>query len=142
MRGSKQDLQIAAEGEGFVSQQAEWGEMNVALETLPGGTDTAPLFKGLPDDRCQCPHWGYVLKGRMRIRYPDHEEIIEAGDAYYMVPGHLPFIEGCLERIGEDNPEEEQLFRDLSEDETQREVVIESLKADCEIRVGRPPWGH
>jgi hypothetical protein len=78
----------------------------------------------------------------MRIRYPDHEEIIEAGDAYYMVPGHLPFIEGCLERIGEDNPEEEQLFRDLSEDETQREVVIESLKADCEIRVGRPPWGH
>jgi hypothetical protein len=101
-----------------------------------------PLFKGLPDDRCQCPHWGYVLKGRMRIRYPDHDEIIEAGDAYYMVPGHLPFIEGCLERIGEDNPEEEQLVRDLSEDETQREVVIESLKADCEIRVGRPPWGH
>jgi hypothetical protein len=42
----------------------------------------------------------------MRIRYPDHDEIIEAGDAYYMVPGHLPFIEGCLERIGEDNPEE------------------------------------
>lgn len=99
MRGSKQDLQIAAEGEGFVSQQAEWGEMNVALETLPGGTDTAPVFKGLPDDRCQCPHWGYVLKGRMRIRYPDHEEIIEAGDAYYMVPGHLPFIEEDTEVV-------------------------------------------
>jgi hypothetical protein len=33
------------------------------------------------------------------------------------------FVEGCLERIGEDNPEEEQLFRDLWEDETQREVV-------------------
>ena len=47
-------------------------------------------------------------------------------------------MEGCLERIGEDNPEEERLFRDLWEDETQREVVIESLKADCEVRAGRP----
>jgi len=48
------------------------------------------------------------------------------------------WIEGCLERIGEDYPEEEQLFRDLFEDETQREVVIDCLKADCEVRVGRP----
>jgi hypothetical protein len=49
------------------------------------------------------------------------------------------FVEGCLERIGEDNPEEELLFRDLFEDETQRDVVIESLQADCEVRTGRPP---
>jgi hypothetical protein len=49
------------------------------------------------------------------------------------------WVEGCLERIGEDHPEEEQLFRDLWEDETQREVVIESLKADCEVRTGKPP---
>jgi hypothetical protein len=49
------------------------------------------------------------------------------------------WVEGCLERIGEDYTEEELLFRDLFEDETQREVVIESLKADCEVRVGRPP---
>jgi hypothetical protein len=48
------------------------------------------------------------------------------------------WVEGCLERIGEDYPEEELLFRDLWEDETQREVVIESLKADCEVRTGRP----
>src|SRR5918993_3430802 len=48
------------------------------------------------------------------------------------------WVEGCLKRIGEDNPEEEQLFRDLWDDETQREVVIESLQADCEVRAGRP----
>jgi hypothetical protein len=48
------------------------------------------------------------------------------------------WVEGCLERIGEDNPDEDLLFRDLWEDDTQREVVIESLKADCEIRTGRP----
>jgi hypothetical protein len=49
------------------------------------------------------------------------------------------WVEGCLERIGEDDPDEELLFRDLWEDETQQEVVVESLKADCEVRTGRPP---
>jgi hypothetical protein len=50
------------------------------------------------------------------------------------------FVEGCLERIGEDYPDEEQIFGDLWEDETQREMVLESLKAaDCEVRAGRPP---
>ena len=34
------------------------------------------------------------------------------------------FVERCPERIGEDNPEEELLFRDLWENETQREMVI------------------
>jgi hypothetical protein len=48
------------------------------------------------------------------------------------------FVEGCLERIGEDDLEEEQIFWDLWEDETQREVVIERHKADCEIRTVRP----
>jgi hypothetical protein len=48
------------------------------------------------------------------------------------------WVAGCLERIGEDDPEEELLVRDLFEDETQREVVIENLQADCEVRTGRP----
>ncbi len=48
------------------------------------------------------------------------------------------WVQGCLEGIGEDNPDEERLFRDLWEDPTQRDVVIESLKADCEVRTGRP----
>ena len=99
MRASKQDLPVDFEGGGVVSRQAEWGEMNVAIENFPAGLDTAPLFKGLPDDRCQCPHWGYMLKGRMRIRYPDREEVIEAGDAYYMQPGHLPLFEEDTEVI-------------------------------------------
>ncbi len=99
MRGSSEDLPLTFEGDGVVSRQTEWGDMNVALETFPGGLDTAPIFKGLPDDRCQCPHWGYVLKGRMRIRYPDREEVIEAGDVYYMAPGHLPLFEEDTEIV-------------------------------------------
>jgi hypothetical protein len=50
--------------------------------------DQTPLLKGLPDDRCQCPHWGYVLKGKLTVRFADHEEVFEAGDAYYLPPGH------------------------------------------------------
>jgi len=52
--------------------------------------DHTPLLKGLPDDRCQCPHWGYVLKGRLTYRFADHDEVFEAGDAFYLPPGHIP----------------------------------------------------
>jgi hypothetical protein len=52
--------------------------------------DQTPLLKGLPDDMCQSPHWGYVTKGLLVFRYPDHEETVEAGDAFYAPPGHAP----------------------------------------------------
>ncbi len=43
-----------------------------------------------------------------------------AGEIFYLSPSARPryvegWVEGCLERIGEDDPEEEQLFRDLWE---------------------------
>jgi hypothetical protein len=78
---------------GVVIRELEWGEMNAGLEHFPAGVATAPLFKGLPDDRCQCPHWGYLLKGSMRVLYKDHEEVIHAGDAYYLAPGHTTAFE-------------------------------------------------
>jgi hypothetical protein len=52
--------------------------------------DATPLLKGLPDDRCQCPHWGYVITGRLTMRFADHDEVFEAGDAWYAPPGHAP----------------------------------------------------
>ena len=52
--------------------------------------DATPLMKGLPDDRCQCPHWGYVIKGRAVFRFGDRDEVFEAGDAFYTPPGHIP----------------------------------------------------
>jgi len=64
----------------------------VAYETHKVDIDPAPLFQGLPGDRCQCPHWGVVMKGRMVFRYPDHDETFEAGDAYYGAPDHLPLL--------------------------------------------------
>jgi hypothetical protein len=52
--------------------------------------DGTPLLKGLPDDRCQCPHWGYVVKGGLTFRYADREETFKAGDAFYTPAGHIP----------------------------------------------------
>jgi hypothetical protein len=52
--------------------------------------DATPLLKGLPDDRCQCPHWGYVITGSLTFQFGDREEVFEAGDAFYVAPGHVP----------------------------------------------------
>jgi hypothetical protein len=62
----------------------------VSFLTFREDIDATPLLKGLPDDRCQCPHWGYVVNGKVTIRYADREEVFEAGDAFYTPPGHVP----------------------------------------------------
>ena len=41
----------------------ELGGYTVGFETFREDADATPLFKGLPDDRCQSPHWGYVVSG-------------------------------------------------------------------------------
>jgi len=52
--------------------------------------DGAPLLKGLPDNLCACPHWGYVFAGTATFTYPDRVETYEAGDAFYAPAGHTP----------------------------------------------------
>jgi len=62
----------------------------VGFETYHADVDPAAFFAGLPDDRCQCPHWGVVTGGQLTFRWADREETYVAGDAYYAPPGHLP----------------------------------------------------
>ena len=66
------------------------GGWTVAFETYTEDADLAPFFRGLPDDRCQCPHMGYVIRGRLAFDTADGEEVFEAGDAYHVGPGHTP----------------------------------------------------
>lgn len=61
--------------------------------------DLAPMLKSLPGGKCSCPHWGYMFKGRMIVRYDDHEEVFEPGDAFYMPPGHAPEAEAGSEFV-------------------------------------------
>jgi mannose-6-phosphate isomerase-like protein (cupin superfamily) len=58
--------------------------------TIRQDMDLTPLLAGLPDDRCQCPHWGYVFAGKLTWHFADHDEVFEPGDAYYVGPGHSP----------------------------------------------------
>jgi hypothetical protein len=73
---------------------AELDDYTVAFESFPQDEDVDPatLFHGLPEDRCQCPHWGVVQSGQITFRWADHEETFGAGDAYYAPPGHLPLL--------------------------------------------------
>ena len=57
--------------------------------TIRQAHSLAAMLKGLPGDSCQCPHWGYLLAGRITVGYADHEETYQAGDAFYMPPGHI-----------------------------------------------------
>jgi hypothetical protein len=52
--------------------------------------DMAAMLKGLPDDLCPCPHWGYVTAGQVTFTFTDHAEVFEPGDAFYVPPGHSP----------------------------------------------------
>jgi mannose-6-phosphate isomerase-like protein (cupin superfamily) len=106
MRGSREDLPATMESDQVIVQEAEWADIHVGFETYNEEFDLAPLLRGLPDDMCQCPHYGYVLKGRMRVRYADREEVFEAGDAYYIDPGHSPIMEAGTE-IVEFSPKDE-----------------------------------
>ena len=92
-------------------RQAEWGDMRVGYETYLSNFEDSELLKGLPNDRCQCPHWGYLMAGRMTVRYPDHEEVVNAGEVYYMAPGHTMAADAGTVLI-EFSPKEE--FRRLT----------------------------
>jgi len=75
----------------YEGRMTQMGDFNVAFESVPAGfpPDPRAAFRGLPDDACQCEHWGYVFKGRFRMEMTDGREIVvEAGEAYYIPPGH------------------------------------------------------
>jgi hypothetical protein len=78
----------------------------VGFEIYRADVDPAEFFRGLPDDRCQCPHWGVVLAGTITFRYADKTETYVAGDAYYAPPGHTPVVTDGTEVI-EFSPTEE-----------------------------------
>jgi len=73
-----------------VERGGELDGYHVGFMLVREDVDTTPLLRGLPDDRCPCPHWGYVFSGRLTFRYPDRDETYDAGDAFYAPPGHIP----------------------------------------------------
>jgi hypothetical protein len=91
-RTTKSEAPVALDTDQIKARYVELGPYTVGFESFPQDVDPAPLFTGLPDDRCPCPHWGTVVSGQIVFRYADREETFRAGDLYYGAPGHLPLI--------------------------------------------------
>jgi hypothetical protein len=87
----RNDVPVAIENESAELRTADLGDnMTVAFMTLKKGADFGPVLAGLPDDMCQCPHWGYMLKGKLKMKTSNGDEVYEAGQAFYWPPGHSP----------------------------------------------------
>jgi hypothetical protein len=73
----------------------ELGDYTVDCLTVKQPFDMSLMLKGLPDDACQCPHWGVVTAGSLSVRYisDGHVDTIKTGDVFYMPPGHVPTYE-------------------------------------------------
>ena len=98
-KASKATAARSTSGHGYEGRFEELGDYTVAFEEFTAGGDMAPLFRGLPDDRCQSSHWGIVLKGRLTFTYADGKDVVEAGEAYYAPPGHTPSADPGTETI-------------------------------------------
>jgi len=62
-KASKEEASESVKLEGYEGHFENLeGGYTVGFETYTEDADLSPFFSGLPDDRCQCPHWGYVIR--------------------------------------------------------------------------------
>ena len=71
-----------------------YGGMTVSFNELPKGTDITPLLQGLEHNSCHCPHWGYIVKGSLLVKYDNgQEDLLQEGDVFYLPPGHTGIVQ-------------------------------------------------
>lgn len=76
------------------------GKISGEYFSLSAGVDTTPLFQGLEGNMCQCPHWGYVLRGRLTTTDANGtQETVNASDLFYWPPGHNVKVDADAEII-------------------------------------------
>lgn len=96
MRIAKEDVDVKLDIPGAVIRQrvdfgdaTGLGKISGEYFTLSAGVDTTPLFLGLEGDLCQCPHWGFVLRGQLTTTDASGlRETVNAHDLFYWPPGH------------------------------------------------------
>jgi hypothetical protein len=107
MRVAKDDVDVQMEIPGAVIRQRTdfgdakgLGKISGEYFTLSAGVDTTPLFQGLHGDACQCPHWGFVLRGRLTTTDAKGvQETVDANDLFYWPPGHNVRVDADAEII-------------------------------------------
>jgi len=96
MRVAKENVDVRLEIPGAViRQRQDFGDVSgfdkISGEyfTLAAGVDTTQLFAGLEGDLCQCPHWGFVLRGELTTTdAKGAQETVTTNDLFYWPPGH------------------------------------------------------
>lgn len=83
-------LPVAIKGPDAEIRKGDFGGLSICLLRLDKGHDTRPIFRGMPDDLCQIPHWGYIVHGRIRLWTQNGSQSYRPGDAFYWAPGHAP----------------------------------------------------
>ncbi len=63
----REDVPVVIEDNGVEVRLRDEDGLSVGFVRLPAGADLRPATKGLPNDLCPCPHWGYMIKGRVRM---------------------------------------------------------------------------
>ena len=120
-KASKATASETVEVEGYEGHIENFdGGYTVAFEKYTEDADLTPFFKGLPDDRCQAAHWGYVIQGKVTFKSPTGEETFETGDAYYVPPGHTPILSAGTEVVE---------FSPTTELQQTLEVVTKNMEA-------------
>ena len=83
-----------------VDRSSDLDDYTVNFVTIKETHSMAPLLASLPGGHCSCPHWGVVTAGRLTVHYADRDDdVVEAGDAFYMSPGHVPEVEAGTEFV-------------------------------------------
>jgi hypothetical protein len=107
MRVAKDDVDVRMDIPGAViRQRTDFGDVRgfdrISGEcfTLAAGVDTTPLFQGLEGGLCQCPHWGFVVRGRITTTDAQgNRETVSANDLFYWPPGHNVRVDADAEII-------------------------------------------
>lgn len=96
MHVSKEEIEVKLDAPGAVMRQrmdmgeaAGLGKISGEYFSLAAGVDTTELFKGLEGNLCQCPHWGYVLRGEVTVTdAAGKQETVKTNDLFYWPAGH------------------------------------------------------
>lgn len=107
MRIAKEKVEVKMEVPGAVlRQQTDFGDasglakMSGECFTLAAGVDTTPLFQGLEGNLCQCPHWGFVVRGQVTTTDANGvRETVKTNDLFYWPPGHTVKVDADAEIV-------------------------------------------
>lgn len=107
MKISKNDIEVRMEIPGAVIRQTTdfgnatgLGKISCEYFSLSAGVDTTPLFVGLEENMCQCPHWGFLVSGKLTTTDGKGiKETVSANELFYWPAGHNVLVNEDAEII-------------------------------------------